>query len=78
MANLIPKKWDNPPKIIILGDVNLAILKGFKATVERKGGLVRGKSRLVVTIPDLSFTTAERLVAELKPLPPEEITEGGV
>lgn len=74
--NLIPKDWgDHPPKIIILGDANLAILKGFKATAERKGGLIRGKSRLVITIPDLSFATAERLVAELKPLPPEEIRE---
>jgi hypothetical protein len=67
-------------KVIILGDKNLAILKGYKAEVTKQLSVLpdsypRHQSSVTITITGLSNKAAKLLEESLVPLPEEEVTE---
>jgi hypothetical protein len=82
MPGLIPKSFGKIKecKIIILGDKNLEILKGYKAEVTKKLSVLpdsypRHHAYVTITITGLSNKAANALEESLIQLPPEEWTE---
>jgi hypothetical protein len=78
MQGIIPKSFGKIKdcKIIILGEKNLEILKGYKAEVTTDLSVLPGHHASVsITITGLSNKAAKALEASLVPLPEEEVTE---
>ena len=79
---LVPKSWGKGPEcqVIMLGDKNLEILKGYKAEVTKNLSVLpdvypRHHASISITITGLSNKAAKDLFDSLNPLPPEELTE---
>ena len=82
MQGIIPKSFGKIKdcKIIILGEKNLEILKGYKAEVTTDLSVLpdsypRHHASVSITITGLSNKAAKALEASLVPLPEEEVTE---
>jgi len=78
MPELIPKNYGEKDCVVImLGDGNLSILKGYKAEVTKELSILPDKyprhhASVSITITGLSNKTANYLVANLEPLSKEE------
>jgi len=78
MQGIIPKSFGKIKdcKIIILGEKNLEILKGYKAEVTTDlSVLPEHHASVSITITGLSNKSAKALEASLVSLPEEEVTE---
>ena len=76
---LMPKNFgkDENCIVIMLGDTNLDIIKGYKAEVTKNLSILHSKDHasINITITGLSNKGADYLFESLNPLPPEELTE---
>lgn len=82
MNGLIPKDYGTNDEciVIMLGDKNFEVLKGYKAEVLMHKSVLPDKlsfqrAYLTITITGLSNKGAENIFNSLVQLPPEELTE---
>lgn len=82
MTGFIPKdsEFKKDLKIVMLGDYNLALIKGYKAEVAKQlsvypDKLKRRRAYVIITITGLSNKAATQLENSFEILRKEEVTE---